>query len=56
MITEEQLEQLCLDCFRDQGCEYAQGPDIAPDSNNPERNDYRQVICRQLGAIRLKCK
>jgi hypothetical protein len=30
MITEDQLEQLCLDWFRDQGWEYAYGPDIAP--------------------------
>ena len=53
MITEDQLEQLCLDWFRDQGWEYAYGPDIAPDSDNPERNDYRQVILhgRSLSAL-----
>ena len=44
MITEDQLEQLCLDWFRDQGWEYAYGPDIAPDSDDPARSDYRQVI------------
>jgi type I restriction enzyme R subunit len=44
LITKDKLEQLCLDWFRDQGWEYAYGPDIAPDSDNPERRDYRQVI------------
>lgn len=44
MISEDQLEQLCLDWFREQGYEYAYGPDIAADGDNPERSDYRQVI------------
>lgn len=34
MITEDQLEQLCLDWFRDQSYDYAYGPEIAPDSDN----------------------
>lgn len=44
MITEDQLEQLCLDWFRQGGYEYAYGPDIAPDGDNPEREDYKQVL------------
>lgn len=36
MISEDQLEQLCLDWFREQGYEYAYGPDIAADGDNPE--------------------
>jgi len=44
VINEDQLEQLCLDWFLDQGWDYVYGPDIAPDSNKPERSDYRQVV------------
>jgi len=29
MITEDQLEQICLEWFREGGYEYAFGPDIA---------------------------
>jgi type I restriction enzyme R subunit len=31
MITENQLEQICLEWFREGGYEYAFGPDIAHD-------------------------
>lgn len=53
MITEDQLEQLCLAWFRDQGWDYAYGPDIAPDGDSPERREYRQSILepRLLGAL-----
>ncbi len=57
MITEDQLEQLCLDWFREGGYEYANGYDIAHDKVNgearegalgygesPEREDYKQVL------------
>ena len=44
MITEDQLEQLCLDWFTGIGYDYRCGYDIAPDAANPERSDYRQVI------------
>ncbi len=44
MITEDQLEQLCLEWFRDNGYEYAYGPDISPDGDRPERVDYLQVV------------
>jgi len=44
MITEDQLEQLCLDWFKSIGYEYANGYDIAPDGNNSERSDYRQIV------------
>jgi type I restriction enzyme R subunit len=53
MITEDQLEQLCLSWFREGGYEYAFGPDIAYDGKAPERADYRQIILneRLLNAI-----
>jgi len=44
MITEDQLEQICLEWFREGGYEYAFGPDIAHDGDAPERVDYRQVV------------
>jgi len=43
MISEDQLEQLCLDWFQSIGYSYANGYDIAPDAEHPERVDYRQV-------------
>ncbi len=43
MITEDQLEQICLEWFREGGYEYAFGPDIAHDGETPERADYLQV-------------
>ncbi|CAM3811223.1 type I restriction endonuclease subunit R [Vreelandella rituensis] len=43
-MTEDQLEQACLEWFADNGWEVANGPDIAPDGVQPERRDYRQVL------------
>ncbi len=53
MITEDQLEQLCLDWFRAGGYNYAFGPDIAHDGDMPERGDYQQTVLtgRLLGAL-----
>ena len=39
MITEDQLEQLALDWFRDQDYEYVCGYDNSPDGDNPERSE-----------------
>ncbi len=44
MITEAQLEQLCLDWFKSIGYDYVCGYDIAPDGDSPERTDYRQIV------------
>ena len=43
MITEDQLEQQCLDWFKELGYQYQNGYDIAPDGDTPEREDYHQV-------------
>ena len=53
MITEDQLEQLCLTWFQEIGYDYVCGYDIAPDGNSPERSDYRQIIlpARLLSAL-----
>lgn len=54
MITEDQLEQLCLEWFRAGGYECAYGPDIAHDGEAPERGNYKQIILsgRLLAALR----
>ena len=44
MITENVLEGLALTWFQDTGWDYRAGPDIAPDSDSPQRTDYRQVL------------
>ena len=46
LITEEQLELLSIDWFVELGYEYKHGHDIAPESNNPERDDFKKVIKR----------
>lgn len=46
-MNEEQLEQHCLEWFRGNSWEVEYGPDIAPDSDNPERRDYREVILKR---------
>lgn len=53
MITEDQLEKLCLAWFGDVGYEVAFGPELAHDGTSPERSDYRQVILqgRLLAAL-----
>ncbi len=43
-MTEDQLEQQCLEWFADSGWEVEYGPDLAPDGSRPERADYRQVL------------
>jgi len=52
-ITEDKLEQICLDWFRVGGYDYAFGPDIAHDGDTPERSDYQQVVLigRLLAAL-----
>ena len=46
-MNEDQLEQLCLEWFRDNSWDVVYGPDIAPDSNNPERSDYHEVVLKR---------
>ncbi|MDG1287852.1 MAG: type I restriction endonuclease [Rickettsiales bacterium] len=43
-MNETELENLCLDWFRECGWDVAHGPDIAPDSRSPLRRDYAQVV------------
>lgn len=43
-MNEEQLENLCLDWFREGGWDVLYGPDIAPDGSNPLRKNYSQAL------------
>ncbi|WP_419590116.1 type I restriction endonuclease, partial [Thiolapillus sp.] len=45
-MNEEELENLCLDWFREGGWDVVYGPDIAPDGADPQRDDYAQVILK----------
>ena len=44
LITEDHLEQQCLEWFKELGYAYAFAPDLAPDGTTSERTDFRQVI------------
>ena len=44
LITEDLLEQQCLDWFKQLGYAYVFAPDLSPDGESPERPDPRQVI------------
>ena len=46
-MNEDELEQLCLNWFRANNWDIAYGPDIAPDSNAPERSDYHDVVLKR---------
>jgi type I restriction enzyme R subunit len=49
-MTEDQLEQECMAWLADVGWQHRYGPDIAPDGDAPERDNYRQVLL--LGRLR----
>ena len=52
MMNEQQLEDLCIGWFQETGWQFVHGPDIAPDSAQPERTDYRQAILQGLAKVR----
>ncbi len=47
-MNETQLENLCLDWFRECGWGVVYGPDIAPDSDKPARESYNQVVLKDV--------
>ena len=49
-MTEDQLEQEALGWLADVGWQYRYGPDLAPDGDVPERDNYRQVLL--IGRLR----
>jgi len=43
-ITESQIETFCIELLKKQGYEYIYAPDIAPDSDNPQRSSFEAVL------------
>jgi len=43
-ITENTIESFAIELLGQLGYDYIYGPDIAPDSENPERESYAQVL------------
>lgn len=50
MINEDQVEQLALEWFKELGYDYLLGYEIAPDSSDPQRANYQEVVL----SLRLK--
>ena len=46
-LTESQIENFAIGLFQKLGYEYIYAPDIAPDSENPLRNSFEEVIIRE---------
>ena len=44
MINEEQVELLAIDWFKELGYDYLLGYEISPDSQNPQRKSYEDVL------------
>ncbi len=44
MINEDQVEQIALEWFRELGYDYLLGYEIAPDSSDPQRANYQEVL------------
>ena len=43
-MTEEDLENISIEWFKEIGYSFVHGPDLASDGESPEREDFRQVI------------
>jgi type I restriction enzyme R subunit len=43
-ITENVIEEFCIELLEKQGYEYIYAPDIAPDSDNPQRSSFEDVL------------
>ena len=44
MINEDQVEQLAIEWFKELGYDYMHGYDISPDSEQPQRKNYQEVL------------
>ncbi len=56
LVTEDQVEQISIDWFKELGYQYKCGYDIAPEGEEPERTDYRSVVLQdrlQTALIRI---
>ncbi len=54
LISEEQIENQSLEWFKSLGYDYKNGYEISPDSNSPERKNFKDVILEErfLSAVR----
>jgi len=43
-ITENAIETFCIELLEKQGYEYIYAPDIAPDSDTPQRSSFEEVL------------
>ncbi len=43
-ITENVIEEFCIELLEKQGYETIYAPDIAPDSENPQRSSFEAVL------------
>ena len=48
MMNEQLLENNCLAWFEQAGWDVVYGPDIAPDSSEPARENYNQVVLKDV--------
>jgi type I restriction enzyme, R subunit len=46
-INESEIEKMAIDLLEQQGYQHIYAPDIAPDSNNPLRNGFDDVLLEQ---------
>ena len=44
LVTEEKVELQSIEWFKELGYHYKNGYEIAPEEENAERDDFRQVI------------
>ena len=47
LVTEDQVELLCIDWFKELRYQYKCGYDIASDADEPERINYRSVVLQE---------
>lgn len=54
MINEDQVEQLAIEWFKELEYDYLLGYDIAPDSSDPQRQNYQEVLLSKYLQISLQ--
>lgn len=54
MINEDQLEKLALSWFQDNGYQYLNGKDIAPESDSPYRSSFTEVLLEKEVLLALE--
>ena len=46
-ITESAIEEFAIELLEKQGYQYIYAPDIAPDSDTPERSNFEDVLLKE---------